>query len=160
ARRSFDASRDLTRKVARPRSHDRRPLVDYTYREIAKMIDHSLLQPALTLAELEAGCALARELDVASVCILPYAVPLCAEVLRGSDVEASTTVGVPHGGHTMAVKLAEAERALADGAEELDMVVNLSKVRSSDFAYVEDEIQRIVSLAHAAHGKVKVIFEN
>ena len=134
--------------------------MDYTYREIAKMIDHSLLQPALTLAELEAGCALARELDVASVCILPYAVPLCAEVLRGSDVKASTTVGFPHGGHTMAVKLAEAERALADGAEELDMVVNLSKVRSSDFAYVEDEIQRIVSLAHAAHGKVKVIFEN
>lgn len=135
-------------------------MVDYTYEQIAKMIDHSLLNPALTLPELEEGCRLALEYDVASVCILPYALPRCAELLAGSTVRASTTIGFPHGGHTTAVKLAEAERALADGGEELDTVVNISKVRSGDWDYVRAEIQAIVEMAHGAGQKVKVIFEN
>jgi deoxyribose-phosphate aldolase len=134
--------------------------VEYTYEQIAKMIDHSLLNPALTLWELEAGCRLAVEYDVASVCILPYALARCAELLAGSTVAASTTIGFPHGGHTTAVKLAEAERALADGGQELDTVVNISKVRSGDWDYVHAEIQAIVELAHGAGQKVKVIFEN
>ncbi len=134
--------------------------MDWTYRDVAKLIDHSLLQPVLTQAELEAGCRLALEYDVASVCILPYYLKRCAEILKGSDVKASTTVGFPHGGHATAVKLAEARQALAEGAEELDMVVNVSAVRSHSWEYVRRDIQVVVEAAHAANQKVKVIFEN
>jgi deoxyribose-phosphate aldolase len=134
--------------------------MDWTYRDIAKMIDHSLLQPILTSTELEAGCRLALEYDVASVCILPYCLKRCAEILKGSDVKASTTVGFPHGGHTTAIKLAEARQALADGGEELDMVVNVSAVRSHEWDYVRRDIQAVIETTHAASQKVKVIFEN
>src|SRR5512140_28503 len=101
-----------------------------TYSDISKMIDHCLLNPTLTADELEAGCRLARACDAASVCILPYALKRCAELLAGSSVLASTTIGFPHGGHTTAIKRAEAEQALADGGRELDMVVNISQVLS------------------------------
>jgi deoxyribose-phosphate aldolase len=89
--------------------------MDWTYRDVAKMIDHSLLQPTLTVADLEAGCRLAIEYDVASVCILPYYLRRCAEILKGTGVKASTTVGFPHGGHATSIKLAEARQALAAG---------------------------------------------
>ncbi len=135
-------------------------MIDYTYHDIAKMIDHSLLNPTLTDQELEAGCRLALEYDVATVCIMPYYLSRCAEMLAGSDVKASTTIGFPHGGHTTAVKVAEAERALADGGEELDTVVNISKVLSEDWDYVRREIEAVTKTAHAAGAKVKVIFEN
>src|SRR5512140_102750 len=102
-------------------------MTDYTYADIAKMIDHSLLQPATSLPDLEKGCWLAREYDVASVCILPYAARRCAEILEGSTVRVSTTIGFPHGGHTTATKLVEAKQALEDGAVELDMVQNISR---------------------------------
>jgi len=134
--------------------------MDYAYSDIAKMIDHSLLKPTLTWDQLEAGCRLAVDYDVASVCILPYALRRCAELLKGSTVKASTTIGFPHGGHTTAVKLAEAERALADGGQELDMVVNISKVLSGDWRHVRADIQAVVDAAHAAGQKAKVIFEN
>ncbi len=134
--------------------------MDYTYPDLAKMIDHSLLNPALTDAELEAGCRLALAYDVASACILPYYLRRCAEILRGSTVKASTTIGFPHGGHTSAIKLAEALQALDDGGEELDTVANISKVRSGDWAYVRADLQSIVALAHARGEKVKIIFEN
>ena len=97
----------------------------YTLHDIAKMIDHSLLNPTFSVADvMEKGIRLALEYDVASVCILPYYLKRCAELLRGSDVKASTTIGFPHGGHTTAIKAAEARQALDDGGEELDMVVN------------------------------------
>lgn len=134
--------------------------MDYTYADIAKMIDHSLLTPTLTDAELEAGCRLALAYDVASVCILPYYLRRCAELLQGSTVKASTTIGFPHGGHTSAIKLAEARQALDDGGEELDVVANISKVRSGDWGYVRADLQPIVLLAHARKGRTKIIFEN
>ena len=134
--------------------------MDYTYPDVAKMIDHSLFNPTLTAAELEAGCRLALAYDVASVCILPYALKRCTELLRGSSVKASTTIGFPHGGHTTAVKRAEAEQAIADGGEELDMVVNISQVLSGDWQYVRRDIAAVIEPAHAAGRKVKVIFEN
>ncbi len=132
----------------------------YTYPDLAKMIDHSLLQPTLAAADLEAGCKLALAYDVASVCILPYYLRRCAEMLRGSRVMASTTIGFPHGGHTTAIKLAEAKQALADGGQELDMVVNISQVLSGAWDYVRSDIAAVVNAAHAAGAKVKVIFEN
>jgi deoxyribose-phosphate aldolase len=133
---------------------------DYTYRGIAKMIDHSLLQPNLTDADLEQGCRLAREYDVASVCIKPYAVPLAAALLAGSTVAVGTTIGFPHGGHTTAIKVAEAKQAIADGARELDMVVNIGKVLSKDWRYVTEDIRAVVETAHQRSVLVKVIFEN
>ena len=132
----------------------------FTYADISKKIDHSLLNPTLTVPDLEAGCKLALEYDVASVCILPYYQKRCAEILKGSGVKASTTIGFPHGGHTMAIKLAEARQALTDGCEELDMVVNISQVLSGNWDYVRQEINGVVDLAHNAGQKVKVIFEN
>lgn len=132
----------------------------YTYLDIAKMIDHSLLNPSLTGDDLALGIQLALDYDVASVCILPYALRTCADRLKGSNVRASTTIGFPHGGHTTAIKLAEAQQALADGGEELDMVVNISKVLSGDWDYVRDDIRAVVDATHSAGQKVKVIFEN
>lgn len=134
--------------------------MSYTYLDIAKMIDHSLLKPTLTAKELDAGCQLAVDYDVASVCILPYRLRECAEILAGSTVKTSTTVGFPHGGHTTSIKVAEAVQALRDGGEELDMVVNISKVLSGDWGYVREEIREIVEVTHAEGQKVKVIFEN
>src|SRR3954452_14372235 len=110
----------------------------FNYSDIAKMIDHSLLQPNLTAADLDAGCKLALAYNVASVCILPYYLKRCSEILRGSTVKASTTIGFPHGGHTTATKAAEAKQAIADGGQELDMVVNISQVLSENWDYVGD----------------------
>jgi deoxyribose-phosphate aldolase len=129
-------------------------------RAIAKMIDHSLLHPTFTDAELEAGCTLARRLDVASVCIKPYAVPLAVNVLAGSTVAVGTVIGFPHGSHAVDIKVAEAERALADGATELDMVVNIGKVLSRDWDYVSREIRLLSDVATARGALLKVIFEN
>lgn len=132
----------------------------YTYSDIAKMIDHSLLNPSLTVPELEAGCELALLYDVASVCILPYYAARCAQILAGSTVQPSTTIGFPHGGHTTAVKLAEVTQALQDGATELDMVINISQARTGNWEYVAAEIRRLTEATHAAGAKIKVIFEN
>jgi len=132
----------------------------FTYPQIAKMIDHSLLNPTLSAEDLAKGCQVALDYDVASVCIMPYALEKCADMLAGSTVKASTTIGFPHGGHTTAIKVAEAERALADGGQELDMVVNISQVLSENWDYVRADIQAVVEVTHAARQKVKVIFEN
>jgi deoxyribose-phosphate aldolase len=134
--------------------------MDYTYEDIAKMIDHSLLNPTIIQEDLEKGCRLALEYNVASVCILPYYLKRCAEILRGSTVRASTTIGFPHGGHTTAIKMAEAKQALADGGEELDMVVNISQVLSGGWTYVEEEVSAVTDVTHGAGRKIKVIFEN
>ncbi len=134
--------------------------MDYTYQDVAKMIDHSLLRPTLTDEELEAGCQLALDYDVASVCIMPYYLKRCAEMLAGSTVKASTTIGFPHGGHTTQAKVAEARLALEDGGEELDMVVNISKVLSEDWDYVRNDIKAVLDLTHEWGQKIKVIFEN
>jgi deoxyribose-phosphate aldolase len=135
-------------------------MADFTVSTIAKMLDHSLLQQTLTDADLDAGCRLAREHDVASVCIKPYAIPLAAKLLAGSTVAVGTTIGFPHGGHLTAVKVAEAEKAMDDGAVELDMVVNIGKVLSMDWQFVAEDIEAVVDTAHQRGVLVKVIFEN
>ena len=134
--------------------------MSYTYLQIAKMIDHSLLGPTLTDQELEAGCRLALDYDVASVCIKPFYLRRCAEILTGSTVKSSTTIGFPHGGHATTVKVAEAEVALDDGGEELDMVVNIGKVLSGDWNYVRADIEAVTNLVLSRGMVIKVIFEN
>src|SRR5438270_6828499 len=111
-------------------------MADFTFRDIARMFDHSMLQPTVTDAEFEAGCKLAREYDVASVCIKPYGVKLAAQILAGSGVEVGTTIGFPHGGHATAVKVFESQKAMEDGATELDMVVNIGRVLGKDWKAV------------------------
>lgn len=133
---------------------------DYSLADLAKMFDHSLLQPTLTDADLDKGFALAKELQVASVCVKPYGVARAAEALAGSGVLVGTVIGFPHGGHVTRIKVAEAEAAMDDGAVELDMVVNIGKVLSKDYAFVRADIAAIVGAAHARGAKVKVIFEN
>jgi deoxyribose-phosphate aldolase len=128
--------------------------------EIAKMIDHSLLHPTLTDEELIEGCKLAKKYDVASVCIKPYAVKLAVEILKDSNVGIGTVISFPHGSSQIEVKTFEAEQACKDGATELDMVVNIGKVLSEDWEYIEEEIKTIVNVANKYGALVKVIFEN
>ena len=130
------------------------------YEDLAKMIDHSILQPNSTRDDFEVGCRLALAYDVASVCIVPHYLKRCAAILHGSTVKASTVIGFPHGGHQTVIKAAEAKQAIIDGGEELDMVVNISRVLSGDWSYVRDDIAAVIDTAHAAGAKVKVIFEN
>jgi len=132
----------------------------YTYAELAGMIDHSLLQPTLTDRELEDGCRLAARYKVASVCIKPYAVRKAAELLKGTGVAVGTVVGFPHGSSGTEVKRFETETACRDGAAEIDMVINVGKALSGDWAYVEADVRAVVEEAHRHGAIVKVIFEN
>lgn len=128
--------------------------------EIAKMIDHSLLHPTMDDQTLKEGCELARKYNVASVCIKPYAVKMAVAMLQGSDVMVGTVVGFPHGNSRIDVKVFETERAIEDGAVEIDMVVNSGKVLSEDWDYVTDEIHSLVEVTKANGVALKVIFEN
>ena len=134
--------------------------MDYTYEDIAKMIDHSLLNPKMTDTELIEGCKIALKYNTASVCIKPYYVKEAAEILKGSGVKTGATIGFPHGGHSTVIKVAEAKQAMADGAEELDMVVNVGKVLSLDWNFVIGDIKAVVEVGHLGGAIVKVIFEN
>lgn len=131
-----------------------------TYAQLAKTIDHSLLKPELTQTDVIAGCDLARRYDTASVCVKPCHVKLAAERLAGSDVKVSTVIGFPHGSNLTAIKVAEAQAAMDDGAVELDMVLNIGELRSGNTALVQADIQAVVEAAHRRGAKVKVIFEN
>lgn len=128
--------------------------------EIAKMIDHSLLHPTMDDQILKDGIELAKKYNVASVCIKPYAVKMAAEMLAGSDVMVGTVIGFPHGNSRIDVKVFETERAIEDGAVEIDMVVNAGKVLSGDWDYVTEEISAIVDVTKKHGAGLKVIFEN
>jgi len=129
-------------------------------KELAKMIDHSILHPTLTDADLEKECKVALKYDVASVCVKPYAVKQAVEYLKGSDVEVGCVIGFPHGNSSIKVKAFETEEALKDGATEIDMVVNIGKVLGGQWDYVEKEIAAVVSLTKKYKAALKVIFEN
>jgi deoxyribose-phosphate aldolase len=124
------------------------------------VIDHSLLRPELTEADVLAGCELAARYHVATVCVRPCDVRLAREALKDSDVLVSTVVGFPHGGNLTAIKVAEAEKAMEDGALELDMVLNIGQLRSGKYEAVREDIKAVCDAAHARGVKVKVIFEN
>jgi deoxyribose-phosphate aldolase len=131
-----------------------------TYPQLAKVIDHSLLKPELTSEDVIAGCALARQYNTASVCVKPCHVRLAAEQLQGSEVKVTTVIGFPHGSNVTAIKVAEAQQAMDDGAVELDMVLNIGELRSGHADYVRADIQAVCEAAHARGAKVKVILEN
>ena len=131
-----------------------------TYEQLAKVIDHSLLRPELTEADVLAGCELAARYHVATVCVKPSDVKLAREALNDSDALVSTVVGFPHGSSVTSIKVVEAQQAMDDGAVELDMVINIGKLRSRKHDYVRADIQAVCDAAHARGVKVKVIFEN
>jgi len=126
---------------------------------VAALIDHAVLGPAQGAVDLERGCAVARQLGTASVCCKPDWLSRCAELLDGSPVLASTVIGFPHGGHSTSAKLAEARQALADGGAELDMVVNVGRVRDGAWDVVTEEIRSVLDVTRGAGGVLKVIFE-
>ena len=130
-----------------------------TPRDIAKMLDHSTLQPFLTEADIRKGCELALKYDCASVCARPCDVPILAEMLAGSDVKVCTVIGFPHGSHETAIKVAEAKLALEEGCTELDMVINIGKMIAGDTEYVKNEIKLLADAAHEKGAILKVILE-
>jgi deoxyribose-phosphate aldolase len=130
-----------------------------TRKQLAKTIDHSLLKPELTEAEVISGCELAKKYDVASVCVKPFYVKLAARLLAGSDVAVGTVIGFPHGNSTLEIKAAEARKAVEDGATEVDMVINIGEMRSGHYDYIREEIKAVVD-AVKDKALVKVILEN
>ncbi|MBR3743441.1 MAG: deoxyribose-phosphate aldolase [Clostridia bacterium] len=130
-----------------------------TLRDIAKTLDHSTLQPFLTEDDIRKGCDIALQYDTATVCARPGDMPLVVKLLSGSDVKPCTVIGFPHGAHHTAVKVYEAERALDDGCQELDMVLNIGRMLHGEEAYVQDEIAALAQAAHARNALLKVILE-
>jgi deoxyribose-phosphate aldolase len=130
-----------------------------TVQELAKMIDHSILHPMLTDSDLERECLIARQYDVASVCVKPYAVRQAATLLEGSEVRVGSVVGFPAGNSTVEVKVRETEVACGDGATEIDMVLNIGKALQGDWDYIESETAAVTRAAHEHGAIVKVIFE-
>jgi len=128
--------------------------------ELAKMIDHSLLHPTMADTDLHEGCLLAKKYNVATVCIKPYAIKEALQCLDGSDVMVCAVIGFPQGNSTISVKVYETEQACKDGAHEIDMVVNIGKVLSEDWKYIEQEIAEIVAVTKKYKAALKVIFEN
>lgn len=131
-----------------------------TVNELAKMIDHSLLHPTMSDAEVKAGCELSRDYNVATACVKPYSIQQALEIFEGTDVMACAVIGFPHGNSTTGIKVVEAESAALAGAKEIDMVVNNGKVKGGDWEYVKREIDLINQTVLAAGSILKVIFEN
>lgn len=130
----------------------------YTLRQVAKTIDHALLRPDMSREEVKAGCEVALKYDVASVCCKPADVAFCADLLRGSDVHVGTVVGFPHGNSATSTKVFETKQVVADGATEIDVVINIGWMKSAMYDEVREEIAAVVEAA--AGNQVKVILEN
>jgi deoxyribose-phosphate aldolase len=127
--------------------------------ELARMIDHTILKPEATAAEIEQLCAEAKKYSFASVCINPSHVPLCARLLAGTPVKVCTVIGFPLGATATAVKAFETEHAIRNGAQEVDMVINVGMLKGGDFAYVEQDIAAVTSVARRHRALSKVIIE-
>jgi len=130
-----------------------------TIRDLAKMIDHSILHPTFTDKDLKEGCEVAKKYDVASVCVKPYMVTDAVGLLRGTDVKIGCVIGFPHGNSTTKVKVFETIEACNDGAEEIDMVINIGKALQGDLDYVEKEVKAIADTCHENGAILKVIIE-
>jgi len=126
---------------------------------IAALIDHTLLKPEATAADIRKVCAEARHYGFASVCVNPYWVRLVAEELAGSPVKVCSVVGFPLGASATQIKVAETAAAIRDGAHEIDMVLNIGELRGGNHDAVRGDIQAVVEIAHACGAIVKVILE-
>ena len=126
---------------------------------IAALIDHTLLKPEATAADIRKVCAEARHYRFASVCVNPYWVGLVASELAGSPVKVCSVVGFPLGASATEIKVAETAAAIRDGAHEIDMVLNIGELRAGNRSAVRGDIKAVVDTAHAGHAIVKVILE-
>lgn len=134
--------------------------ITVTLKQIAKMIDHSLLHPTMTDADIDAGLSIAKKYGVATACVKPYLVTRAKKTLEGTDVLVCPVIGFPHGNSTTEVKVFEATKAAMDGGKEIDMVINIGKALGGDWAYVADEIKQINVAVVRQGASLKVIFEN
>jgi len=128
-------------------------------KNIASKIDHTMLKPDATPAEITELCEEAKEYHFASVCVNPGYVSLCASLLRGTEVRVCTVVGFPLGANTTEVKKFETEHAIHNGATEIDMVINVGRLKAGDYEYVEKDVSRVVQIAKSNNALVKVIIE-
>ena len=128
-------------------------------REIAALIDHTLLKPQATAPDIRRLCQEARRYGFATVCVNPYWVPLAALELAGSSVLVAAVAGFPLGANTTAIKVAETEAVIAAGAREVDMVLNIGELCGGNLDAVRADITAVVTAAHARGAIVKVIFE-
>ena len=133
---------------------------EFTYEDIAGMIDHALLHPTLSNRELENGCNMAAAYKTATVCVKPSDVEQAAKNLKGAKTTVCTVIGFPHGVNLTEVKVLETQRACELGASEVDMVINTGRVMSEDWKFVEEDIRAVSEIAHSCNAKLKVIFEN
>jgi deoxyribose-phosphate aldolase len=131
-----------------------------TAKDIALMIDHSLLNPAFTMDEVKAGCALAAEYGCATVCVRPADVPAAMEILHDTPVKVTTVIGFPHGSNCTETKVFETLHAAEQGCSEVDMVLNIGRLLSGEFEYVENDTAAVVNAAHSKGLAIKVILEN
>lgn len=127
--------------------------------DFAKYIDHTSLKPETTVQQIVDLCAEAREYNFASVCVNPTHVKLAARLLKDSPVKVCTVIGFPLGANTTAVKRYETQQALAEGATEVDMVMNIGALKSGDTDLVEKDIAEVCQVAHAGGAICKVILE-
>jgi len=140
-------------------TQETRPVLT-SYEALARLFDHSLVRPELTDEEIGEGCKLAMRYGVAAVSVRPSDLDAAVRYLDGSKVAAGSTVGFPHGGATTAVKVYETRDLLRRGATEIDMVVNIGKLVSRQFQYIETEILQISKACHESGALLKVILEN
>ncbi len=131
-----------------------------TFEKIAKMIDHAMLKPETTRDEVEKGCVMALKYNIASVCVKGCDISMCASILKASSVKVCGVVGFPHGSSSSRVKLYEAQEALSQGANELDMVLNIARVKQADYSYIVNEIKDVLCLCRGSGVLLKLIFEN
>lgn len=128
-------------------------------KNLARKIDHTLLKPEATTDDIKALCEEAKKYDFASVCINPGYVTLCSDLLKGTDVKVCTVIGFPLGSTTTETKRFEAEQAIANGAEEIDMVINVGRLIQGDFEYVFRDVNQVVLVAKRHVAICKVILE-
>ncbi|KAH8652659.1 deoxyribose-phosphate aldolase-like protein [Tricladium varicosporioides] len=128
--------------------------------DLAKMIDHSLLHPTMTDADVASGLAIAAKYKVATACVKPYSIAQALTALQGTGVLVCPVIGFPAGNSTIEVKVFEATKAAQAGGKEIDMVINIGKALSGDWEYIATEIQEINSAVVANRAILKVIFEN
>ena len=136
------------------------PTISVSLSDLAKMIDHSLLHPTMTDADVAAGLAIAAKYKVATACVKPYSIPQALAALQGTGVLVCPVIGFPAGNSTTEVKVFEATKAAQAGGKEIDMVINIGKAIGGDWEYVAAEIQAINSTVVANGALLKVIFEN
>lgn len=133
--------------------------MEFTKAEIAKMMDQAVLKPDQTDADIQKNAELCKQMGIGNLCVRPTDVAYAKSLLEGSGTAVSCVIGFPHGAARSETKALEGRLAIEDGAQELDMVMNIGKLKSGGKDYVREDIEAVVQVAHQLGAKVKVILE-